>query len=84
MAVQTVTVKVGKRQYELTLKQDAILKALRWNEWQGPTEVGKSCGRTYDSASSWCTPALRRLMELGLVERSDETPNKGKYRRAKA
>jgi predicted transcriptional regulator len=74
----------GKR-VALTEKQYQVLKAMRTiKQWSGPTQIGESCGQTYDTASSWAGPALRRLVDLGVVERGEVTPNKGKYRLIRA
>jgi DNA-binding HxlR family transcriptional regulator len=84
MPSRRVMVKVGKRKWELTPKQRDIVGVLRKSrQWIGPTAIGETCGRSYD-ASAWCSVALKELLELGVVERSLETPNKGKYRLAKA
>lgn len=80
MGHKKIMVKVGKQQWELTTKQAEIVKVLKKSrKWIGPTELGEMLGRL-DSPSAWVAAPLRRLRELGVVERGIEPPNRSKYR----
>lgn len=78
-------VMVNGKRVGLTEKEHQVVKVLRTcKEWVGPTQIGETLGKPYDKASAWAGPALRRLVAIGVAERSDETPNKGKYRLIKS
>lgn len=51
-----------------TEKDLKILEIIRSNVGAiGPTEIGIKLGQTYNSASSYCTGSLKRLMALGEI-----------------
>lgn len=70
--------------HALTPNQQQVLAYLRHRRcWTSPTEIGRNVGG-YGSTgrirhSSWASPICKRLVELGLVERSA----KGHYRAIK-
>jgi hypothetical protein len=35
----------------------------------GPTEIGLKLGKSYNSASSFCAPSLKKLMDAGMIVR---------------
>lgn len=84
MAIKRSKVTINGEVYEFTAKEKQIVTVLRQakrrDNWIGPTDIGKACGRDYEGASAWCGPTLKKLVNMGLVVRCDKTPFKGKYR----
>jgi hypothetical protein len=62
---------------ELTVNEHLVLQYMkRENFWISPTEIGQIVfDRPYSQASSRAAPYLKKLVDLGLIERS-----KGKYK----
>jgi len=58
-----------------TDKQVQVLAVLRRNPTGlGPTDIGLKCGRDWNSASSWASPAIKALVKGGyLIRFKDRT-----------
>lgn len=56
----------------MTEQQNRILSALSANGPMTPTEIGMYLGKSYGAASSWACPILKRLVNMGAVERKKE------------
>mgnify|MGYP001616632910 FL=1 len=54
---------------ELTAKDKSILAIITAAGTIGPTDIGMELGKSYNSASSFCTPSLKRLMNAGFIVR---------------
>jgi hypothetical protein len=53
---------------KLTEKDLEILEVIRGNIYaMGPTEIGLILGKPYNSASSYCSGSLKKLMNAGLI-----------------
>jgi hypothetical protein len=51
---------------EKDLKILEVIKSIRGASW-GPTEIGIKLGKPYNSASSYCSGSLKKLMEAVLI-----------------
>lgn len=52
----------------LTQKDTIILEIIKNSKHAlGPTEIGLELGISYNSASSYCSASLKRLMSAGLI-----------------
>jgi hypothetical protein len=56
----------GIKLTEKDLKVLEVIKSIRGASW-GPTEIGIKLGKPYNSASSYCSGSLKKLMELGFI-----------------
>jgi len=53
---------------KLTEKDLQILEVIKNSKFAlGPTEIGLSLNKPYNSASSYCSGPLKKLMEAGLI-----------------
>lgn len=52
---------------KLTEKDLNILDVIRRTHIIGPTEIGLRLGKSYNSASSYCSGSLKKLIAAGLI-----------------
>lgn len=53
---------------KLTEKDLEILEVIKGNIYaMGPTEIGLILGQPYNSASSYCSGSLKKLMAAGMI-----------------
>jgi hypothetical protein len=54
---------------KLTEKDLKILEVIKSSRGAilGPTDIGMNLGKSYNSASSYCSGSLKKLMEAGLI-----------------
>lgn len=63
------------KEIKLTEKDTDILNYLKSKtNYVGPTEIGLHFGQPYNTASSWCSSSLKRLIKAKMV-----TTVSGKY-----
>ena len=56
------------KEIKLTEKDLIILNAIKNSKYAlGPTEIGLSLDISYNSASSYCSGSLKKLMNAGLI-----------------
>lgn len=64
----------------MTIKEKVLSYLKEHPQGMGPTEIGLGIGKDYDTASSAVTPALRQLVNQGLVERVVSSPGRIIYK----